>query len=128
MIRAIPHTEVEALLNKAQEDGLELTELSVYCRDLGLHPAELLNALSIEIARRFVLDEMPYEVSDDIMNGLFTAIFDVGMDEAMPQPAFNIYLAFDEGEYQNLGGSDHIAERYTRTYLVEILRGLVDIA
>ncbi len=64
------------------------------------------------------------------MNGLFTAIFDVGMEEAMPQPAFNIYLAFDEGEYQHLGDSEHIApsERYTRPYLVEILRRLVDTA
>jgi len=130
MIKAIQHTEVEALLSIAQEAGLELTGLSVYCRDLGLRPAELLNALSIEVARRFVLSEMPYEVGDDIMNGLFTAIFDVGMEEAMPQPAFNIYLAFDEGEYQHLGDSEHIApsERYTRPYLVEILRRLVDTA
>lgn len=50
---------------------------------------------------------MPYEAGDEIMNGLFTAILDVGMDEAIAQPAFNIYLAFDEGEYHKLGGSDH---------------------
>lgn len=130
MIKAIPHTEVEVLLSKAQEGGLELTGLSVYCLNLGLRPVELLNALSIEVARRFVLGEMPYAVGDDIMNGLFTAIFDVGMEEVMQQPAFNIYLAIDEGEYQHLGDSDHIApsERYSRPYLVEMLRGLVDTA
>lgn len=72
MIKAIPHTEVEVLLSKAQEGGLELTCLSVYCLNLGLRPVELLNALSIEVARRFVLGEMPYAVGDDIMNGLFT--------------------------------------------------------
>lgn len=85
MIKAIPHTEVEVLLSKTQEAGLELTGLSVFCLNLGLRPVELLNALSIEVARRFVLGEMPYEVGDDIMNGLFAAI--VGMEEVMPQPA-----------------------------------------
>lgn len=130
MIKASPHTEIEALLSKAQATGLELTDLSVYCRGLGLRPAELLNALSIEVARRYVLDEMPYEAGDDIMNGLSTAILDVGMDEAIPQPAFNIYLAFDEDEYRKLGDSGRMAlsERYTRPRLLEILRGFVDTA
>lgn len=74
--------------------------------------------------------EMPYEAGDDIMNGLSTAILDIGMDEAIPQPAFNIYLAFDEDEYRKLGDSDHMApsERYTRPRLLEILRGFVDTA
>lgn len=128
MIKTIPHTDVEALLGKARDVGLDLADVSVYSRDLGLRPVELLNALSIEVARRFVLHEMPYEAGDDIMNGLFMAIIDVGMDEAMPQPAFNIYLAFDEGEYQKLGGSTHIvpSEQYTRPYLLAILRELAD--
>lgn len=55
-----PPTEVEVLLSKAQEAGLERTGLSVHCRDLGLRPVELLNALPIEVTR-LVLGEMPYE-------------------------------------------------------------------
>lgn len=45
MIKAIPHTEIETLLSKARDTGLELTDLSGYCRGLGLRPAELLNVL-----------------------------------------------------------------------------------
>ncbi|WP_369990820.1 hypothetical protein [Pseudomonas xanthosomatis] len=129
MIKPIPDTEVDALLVKAQQGELALTELSLCARQLGLGPANLLNTLSIEVAERFVQGGMPYAVGDDIMNGLFPAIFDLGMDEQMPQPAFGIYLAFDEGEYQHVGDLEDWdpAERYTRPQLSEILRALADI-
>jgi len=128
MIKTITHTDVEALLRKAQEVTLTLTELSVYCRNLGLRPANLMNTLSVEVSRRFVVGKMSYETGDVIMNSLFSAIIELSMDEDMPQPAFDIYLAFDEGEYQHRGDSAHIApsERYTRPHLLEILRGLAD--
>lgn len=130
MIKLIPDTEVDTLLGKAQQDELTLIELSLCARQLGLGPAELLNVLSIEVARRFVQGGMPYAVGDDIMNGLFSAIFDLGMDEQMPQPAFDIYLAFDEGEYQHLGDQEHIipSERYTRPQLLALLQRLADSA
>ncbi|QXH53499.1 hypothetical protein KSS94_10450 [Pseudomonas fakonensis] len=130
MIKLIPDTEVDALLGKAQQGELALTELSLCARQLGLGPAELLNALSIEVAERFVQAGMPYAVGDDIMNGLFSAIFDLGMDGQMPQPAFDIYLAFDEGEYQHLGDLEHIipSEHYTRSQLLVLLQGVADSA
>lgn len=128
MIKALPDTKIETLLSTAQRAELKLTDLLFYSRQLGLRPAELLNTLSIEAARRFILGEMSFEIGDDIMNGLFTVIVDLGMDEQMPQPAFNIYLAFDEGEYHHSGGSEHIkpSECYTRLQLLELLRELPD--
>ncbi|MFT0869602.1 hypothetical protein [Pseudomonas sp. CAM1A] len=128
MIKALPDTKIETLLSTAQRAELKLTDLLSYSRQLGLRPAELLNTLSIEAARRFILGEMSFEMGDDIMNGLFTVILDLGMDEQMPQPAFNIYLAFDEGEYQHSGDSEHIkpSECYTRLQLLELLRELPD--
>lgn len=122
-MKTLPQTYVDALLGMAQE-GLKSNDLSSYCRDLNLTTAELLNTISLEVAQRFISGELSYDLADDIMNGFFGVMFDVmGVDGNLPRPAFDIYQAFDEGEYQHLGDSGHIPpyELYTRPYLMEIL-------
>ncbi|ATB67561.1 hypothetical protein [Pseudomonas mosselii] len=122
----VPQSDIDALLGKAHDRSLTLDDLSLYCRSPDLRSADLLNALSIETARRFISGAISYEAGDNIMNGLFTAIVELGTDEEMPQPAFDIYLAFDDGEYHRPGDSEHIqpSERYTKPYLTEILKDL----
>lgn len=126
MLTPVPHSDIDTLLGTAHDRSVTLDDLSVYCRSPDLRSADLLNALSIETARRFISGAISYETGDNIMNGLFTAIVELSTDEEMPQPAFDIYLAFDDGEYHHSGDSEHIqpSERYTKPYLTEILKDL----
>ncbi|MBD9399055.1 hypothetical protein [Pseudomonas sp. PDM11] len=120
----ISFADLEALLNEAQHHSLSIGEISARSQRLALSPADLLNTLSIEVARRFVLNEMSYDIGDAIMNGLMTAIIDLSLETQMPQPAFDIYRAFDDGEYLKRGDTNQPlpCERYTRPQLLGIVR------
>ncbi|WP_416638144.1 hypothetical protein [Pseudomonas sp. OHS18] len=120
----ISSADLEALLNEAQHQSLSLGEISARSQRLALTPADLLNTLSIEVARRFVLNEISYDIGDAIMNGLMTAIIDLSLETQMPQPAFDIYRAFDDGEHLHRGDMNQPlpCERYTRSQLLGIVR------
>lgn len=89
-----------------------------------LSVAELQNALSLAVARRFLTGEMAYEQADDLANVVYAMMVEdaVGHGDGFefPEPAFAIYEAFDAGEWDRGDGSDPV-EQYTKPTLKEIL-------
>lgn len=90
----------------------------------GLSPAELYNALSREVARRFLDGGMTFEDADAIANTLYSIMVEdalaEGDDFEFAEPAFGIFLAFDDGEWDRGDGIDPV-ERYTTPGLRELL-------
>lgn len=86
--------------------------------------AELHNALLLDVARRFLAGDMPYEDADEIANAVYAVMVEdaiaYGDGFVFPEPAFAIFEAFDAGEWDRGDGSDPV-ERYTRPALSEIL-------
>lgn len=80
------------------------------------------NAVSLRLAQRFDAGDMDYTVCDAIMNdlwGIFLSAFDGG---SVPSPFYEIYEAFDAGEYhREPDGSDDPIADHTRPLIREIL-------
>ncbi|ALI04870.1 hypothetical protein C1Y08_05435 [Pseudomonas sp. FW306-02-F02-AA] len=60
------------------------------------------------------------------MNGIISAIVDLGMVGDLPEPAFSLYHAFDQGEWirsNDTPGTDP-SEKYTKPMVLEIMRDL----
>ncbi|HEX6036693.1 hypothetical protein [Longimicrobium sp.] len=89
-----------------------------------LSVVELLNALSLAVANRFMAGEMTFEDADGIANTLCAIMMDDAVAHGdgfeLPEPAFAIYEAFDAGEWDRGDGSDPV-ERYTMPALRMIL-------
>ncbi|WP_262209087.1 hypothetical protein [Pseudomonas sp. 14P_5.3_Bac1] len=95
----MPKNQRNKLLVEAEAYGLTLNDLAATCEEFGVAPRNLLNELSIAVAEGYLAGALTYEFCDGVMNGLIAAIVDVGMTNDMPQPAFSLYQAFDQGEW-----------------------------
>ncbi|GAB7532748.1 hypothetical protein PS3A_51640 [Pseudomonas sp. 3A(2025)] len=113
---------------KAQADGLTLHDLAAFCETYDVAPQQVLNELSVLVAQDYLDGSLTYEFCDDVMNGIINAVVEVGMTHDMPQPAFALYQAFDQGEWRR--GDDppqtEPGEKYTKPLVRDIMRGLND--
>lgn len=126
MTRVLPKNELQALSVEAQESNLTLSGLGATCQKFGVAPEDVLNELSIEIAEGFLSGSLTYEFCDGVMNGIISAIVDLGMVGDLPEPAFSLYHAFDQGEWTRSNdppGTDP-SEKYTKPMVLEIMRDL----
>ncbi|MDB5979106.1 MAG: hypothetical protein JWQ69_121 [Pseudomonas sp.] len=126
MSNVLHEDDLQALMAQAHTDGLELSDLKAICLVRGIDSRQVLNELAINVAKGFLSGSLTYDFCDCVMNGIFIAITDLSMSADIPQPAFSIYLAFDEGEWRRAGDSTDICpwEKYTRPRVEAILRGL----
>lgn len=122
----LPEDELNRLLMEAKANGLTLDDLAATCEELGMAPQDLLNALSIAIAQCYLAGSLPYAFCDGVMNGIIGAIIDVGMTNDMPQPAFSLYQAFDQGEWvrRNDPPDTDPSEKYVKPLVLQIVRDL----
>lgn len=90
----------------------------------GLSIVDLLNELSIILAKQFIDGVLSFEFCDEVMNGLMSVIVELALEAPTPEPALSIYQAFDTGEYLHLDDAPDIVpwEKYTLPALLEILR------
>jgi len=85
----------------------------------------MLDHISSQIAERYLSGEISFTYADSVLNGLFEIILQ-GSDGRMASDlAWEIYLAFDAGEYNHHGDGPETdpESKYTRPLLVEALRG-----
>lgn len=122
----LPTAEVHALWARADLSNLTLLDLSETCVEHDAGPDEILNELAVRLAEGYLAGSLTYEFCDNVVNGLFGAIIEFGMDNGLPEPAFDIYLAFDQGEWVRESDPQDIdpSEKYTRPAVIEIMRGL----
>jgi hypothetical protein len=83
----------------------------------------LCNEVALRVARRFDDGRMPYEDADAVMNMLWLVMTKRAVEEpglALAETAFEIYEAFDAGEYDHRDGRDPVAA-FTRPLIRDIL-------
>jgi hypothetical protein len=82
------------------------------------------NSISLEIASKYKDGSLDYDISDAMMNdlfGVFVAESAQGSGD-FPSPFFDIYLAFDAGEYHRKADcSDNPEVDYTKPMIEQIL-------
>ncbi|MGF6221303.1 hypothetical protein [Pseudomonas frederiksbergensis] len=126
MIRVLPKNELKELSVKAEAYGLTLSDLASTCDKFGIAPQDVLNELSVAVAEGYLQGSLIYDFCDGVMNGIINAVVEVGMTEDMPQPAFSLYQAFDQGEWirSNDPPETEPSEKYTKPVVQEIMRAL----
>ncbi|MDB6444840.1 hypothetical protein SAMN03159507_01282 [Pseudomonas sp. NFACC32-1] len=126
MISVLPMNELNRLAVTAEAEGLALSEIVPICERYCVAPTDVLNELSIAVAECYLDGSLTYAFCDGVMNGIINAIVDLSVTGVMPQPAFSLYQAFDEGEWlrsEDPPGTDAGA-KYTKPVVVEIMRVL----
>ena len=116
-------TLIEAAAVRGKEP--EYSEIFTYCKLAEISPDEFCNEFAVYLAKGFHAGRLTYEFCDEAINYLFQFFTtpSVFSPEKLPEPAFEINLAFDEGEYyRSSDPSDiNLVEKYTRPHIIEIL-------
>jgi hypothetical protein len=126
MIKVLPHNVLMELSVKADSYGLTLSDLAATCEKFDVAPQDVLNELSIAVAEGYLQGSLIYCFCDSVMNGIINAVVEVGMTDDMPQPAFSLYQAFDQGEWirSNDPPETDPSEKYTKPAVQEIMAAL----
>lgn len=126
MIMVLPKIELKELSVKAESDGLTLSDLVAICERFDVAPHDVLNELSVAVAEGYLQGSLLYDYCDGVMNGIINAVVELGMTNDMPQPAFSLYQAFDQGEWfrSNDPPETDTSEKYTKPVVEEIMRTL----
>ncbi|PSH59230.1 hypothetical protein CU102_27670 [Phyllobacterium brassicacearum] len=81
---------------------------------------DLYDQLAIGLARGFHASELSFEFCDTVVNEIHSVM--IFMNEQRPQFFWQIYLAFDSGEYYHDGNRDEDpGEAYTRPQIERVL-------
>jgi hypothetical protein len=91
-----------------------------FCAAQGINLKDLYNRIALIVAERFNNDTLSYADGDGVMNAVLGMMVDGKTPMESIQPAWSIYLAFDEGEYYH-GGSTDPVESFTRPEIRNIL-------
>ncbi|CAN7681580.1 hypothetical protein LJR231_005503 [Phyllobacterium sp. LjRoot231] len=103
-------------------ERLSLTNLDIlkWAASAGMPRQDLYDRLAIELARGFNASELSFEFCDAVVNDIYSVM--IFNDEQRPHIFWEIYLAFDSGEYYHDGNRDrHPVEVYTRPQIGRIL-------
>jgi hypothetical protein len=100
-------------------------EIDAYRLAEGLGVEAALNSIAIHLAKRYEARELDFAAGDKIAMGLHSWNL-LERDCLLPDPAYQVFLAFDEGEYRHNGDADDVnpEDKYTRPMIREILHGL----
>lgn len=93
------------------------------CADeVGIDVPKFFNRVSLYIAHSFINGSMPYDYADCAMNEICPEMTDYCIENDIPliEPCFQIYVAFDLGEYTCKDGCN-LVKKHTRPSLEKIL-------
>ena len=90
-----------------------------------LENSEFYNSVSLALARHYHAGHLSYSICDRIMNDLWTAVTTGLLSSGhtdVPEPFYDIYSAFDAGEYHRKADlSDDPIEEFTNPMIAELL-------
>jgi len=113
--------DLEQLIHRAIEGSLGREQIDSTCVSMQLPPNDLYNELALVIARRFISGDMGFEDADLAINSIWSLmIMSTDRNSDLADPAYSIYQAFDEGEYDHGDGEDPI-EKFTKPRITELL-------
>jgi len=114
---------LEPIIQQASLGKISRPDAEVICAANGIEMTDLYNQIALIVARRFHARTLSYEDGDAAMNAVFRLMTDDALNghpDPFVQPAWAIYLAFDEGEYDH-GGSTDPVETFTRPQIRHVL-------
>nr|WP_010133770.1 hypothetical protein [Microbulbifer agarilyticus] len=114
---------IEEIIKKTLKNGLSYKDLEGFSTQEGTSVEDSFNRVSLYIARKFDVGEMSYEDGDYAMNEVWNIMLDYIVNQDIPiiQPCYDIYCAFDAGEYIHKDETDPVAE-YTRPSIKAVLK------
>ena len=112
-------TTLQQLAEKSDSGDLTEADVETYATAQGVSPGQVYDALALHLATGYAQNTLTYKFCDSAINfvmGLTT--YDV------PDFAWSVYSAFDEGEFYHDSDSRDIdpAEKYTRPWIEKILQ------
>ena len=116
--------DMESLVAVGAEGLLSEPQLRTMADQRGITLHELCDAFAREAAHKFLSGALEWEKADAAMNHLYALAYGSG-DFCLPEFAWSVFLAFDEGEYIHTGedpSSD--GEVRTRKLLQPLLPGV----
>lgn len=100
---------------------MEYGQIRQWSDDSNIADVELTELLALDVAARYARNEIDYGPADWIINNLFLAMT-VDPLSKWSDLFFDIYNAFDSGEYRRNGDGDvEPSEKYTRPEIARIL-------
>lgn len=118
---------MDALIQLAKSNSLEVTHVQDHCTTHKLAPLDLLDAMAERVATRYLTGEWSFSEADSAVNGIFhfatgTDFFALVNDEVRPL-LLGIYTAFDQGEFQHQGDAPDVSPelKYTLPMLKETI-------
>ena len=89
----------------------------------GLSNWEFYNSTALQIARMYHRKELNYPFCDSVMNDLWRQVRDgLRSGQPVPEPFYEIYLAFDAGEYHRKADkSDNPITEFTDPWIAELV-------
>lgn len=114
---------LEPIIHQASSGEINRADAEAVCCANGIEMTDLYNQLALIVAQRFHAGTLSYEEGDTAMNAVFRLMTDDavnGHPDPFVQPAWSIYLAFDQGEYWHDGSTDPV-ETFTRPQIREVL-------
>jgi hypothetical protein len=120
---------LENLLNQASEYKLEYDVAVGFAESQGQTLVDFVNLFALTLAKGYRDKLYDFDFCDGAANWLFgfmtKEVFLSSNNNTIPSPAYDVYLAFDEGEYHHRGDAENIdaEEKYTKPRIDEILAG-----
>jgi len=117
---------LQAIIDRFSEDPeARVTQGDVSIWAGSLNNWDFYNSISLQIAQKYQAGELSYATCDRLMNDLWGAVVS-GLphpEEAeIPDPFYDIYLAFDAGEYHRKADrSDDPVADFTNPMISELL-------
>lgn len=115
----------EEFIRDAVGGDLSKEQIDVIATASGSDRTATFNAIMVCLAELFLRGDMGFWEADDIANGVWPLMLDdaIQRDVPLPSPAFEIYEAFDAGEWDRGDVEQDPVERFTRPLLRELLKG-----
>lgn len=109
------------LIQRVSRKPLSASELETAAADLRLSINAVFDAIAKEVGEGYLLGKYCWEVGDAVMNNVFATAYPVTQC-GLPDFAWRVFAAFDEGEYFHAGEpAEHDGEPRTKTMLAAIL-------
>jgi hypothetical protein len=114
---------LETIIQQAMTGRINRTAAESVSAAIGIEVSDLYNQIALIVAKRFDAGTLSYEDGDCAMNAIFSMMMDDaanGHPAPFVEPAWSIYLAFDDGEYFHGGTTDPV-ETFTRPQIRHVL-------
>jgi len=120
-------SEINNLYQEASIETLEKIKFINFAKSQNLDIVEFTNTFALELARRYKDQEYDFSFCDGVANWLMSFMTDEWFlsvnENTVPSPAWDIFLAFDQGEYHHEGDDKTIVphKKYTLPEITKIL-------